>query len=267
MERVLVGRQIVDAEVVPDPIIYDGAPPEAIVGALKGRAVQQVGRKGKIWWLELDEAPFLFGHLGMTGWIREVGAHTVRLREHGEAPLDDPAGRPRFLKLMLTTDEGRRIAFTDARRLARVWLSESPKTDRRLNAVGPDALNDLPSLPKFQALFATRKAPIKALLMDQGILSGIGNWVADEVLYAARIAPSRPASSLSGAEFAKLRRAISKVLILAVAAGADHDRYPKDWLFHYRWGGARGHARIGRHEIIRQQVGGRTTAWVPDLQK
>ena len=117
------------------------------------------------------------------------------------------------------------------------------------------------------ALFERRKAPIKALLLDQRILSGIGNWIADEALYHARIAPARTASSLSSAELSALRRAIHYVVKTAVDAGADETRYPKGWMFHHRWGGARGVEKIGGKHIVRDTVGGRTTAWVPGLQK
>ena len=267
MRRVLVGHVITQVEVVPDTIVFGSTPPEVIGAALACRTVRKVGRKGKTWWLELDEAPALFGHLGMSGWIRELGAPTVRLKEHGEAPLDDENNRPRFLKLLMETDEGKRISFTDGRRLGRIWLSEDASTDAKLAKLGPDALEELPKGPKFKALFERRHAPIKALLMDQGILSGIGNWVADEVLFHSRINPARPASDLSEGEYSKLRSTILKVLEAAVEAGADDSKYPEDWLFHHRWGGGRGRTKIGKHDLVRSTVGGRTTAWVPKLQK
>jgi formamidopyrimidine-DNA glycosylase len=266
MRRVLAGHVISELEVVPDSIIFGAAPIEAIEAALCGRRVESIGRKGKIWWIDMGSPPVLFGHLGMTGWIRELGASTIRLREHGEAPLDDETGRPRFLKLLLTADTGKRISFTDGRRLGRVWLGESPAVDRKVSALGPDALDELPKGEKFYALFGKRTAPIKALLMNQSILSGIGNWIADEVLYHARIAPHRDASTLTHAELDKLRKQILKVLTLAVEVGADHHQYPPDWMFHHRWGGGRGQAKIGRYDIVRDEVGGRTTAWVPALQ-
>jgi len=267
MRRVLVGHKIKSVEVVPDSIIFGDAPAGAIASALEGRKVRNVGRRGKTWWIETDEAPALVGHLGMSGWIRELGAPTVRLKEHGNAPLDDPEGRPRFLKLLIVTDEDKSIAFTDARRLGRVRLTESVVGDKKLKELGPDALDELPKGDKFAALFNKRSAPIKALLMDQKILSGIGNWVADETLYHARIAPNRAASSLSSDEFSKLRKQILYVLETAVEAGADDKKYPKDWMFHHRWGGGRGALKIGKHEIVREEVGGRTTAWAPALQK
>ena len=265
MRKALLNKRITAVEAVPDDIVFGSTPLEAVREALVGKTVTKIGRKGKIWWIETGTAPVVFGHLGMSGWIRELGQPTIRLKEHGNAPLDDEAGRPRFLKLMIET-EANRIAFTDGRRLGRVWLGESPEKDAKTAKVGPDAFESLPTGKHFEQLFAKRKAPIKALLMDQGILAGIGNWVADEVLYHARIAPQRIGTSLSTAEFARLGKAIVMVLELAVAAGADDAKYPAEWLFHFRWGGSKGHERIGKHEIVREQVGGRTTAWLPSLQ-
>jgi formamidopyrimidine-DNA glycosylase len=159
------------------------------------------------------------------------------------------------------------VALTDGRRLGRVWLGESPKADPKIAKLGPDAMDALPRGEKLAALFRKRNAPIKAVLMDQHVLSGLGNWLADEVLYQSRIAPQRLASSLSDSELATLRRKIVKVLKTAVEASADSAKYPKNWLFRHRWGGSRGAEKIGRHQIVRDEVGGRTTAWVPALQK
>jgi formamidopyrimidine-DNA glycosylase len=267
LRRVLVDHKIKAVEAVPDTIVFGDAPPEAIESALVGRTVKAIGRRGKTWWIETDKAPVLVGHLGMAGWVREVGAPTIRLKEHGKAPLDDENGRPRFLKLLITSDEGRKVAFTDGRRLGRVRLTEDAKTDKKLKELGPDALTELPKDDKFDALFKKRSAPIKALLMDQTILSGIGNWVADEALYHARIAPNRAASSLTPAEFKALRKQVLYVLETAVEAGADEHKYPKGWMFHHRWGGGKGVSQIDGKKIVREEVGGRTTAWVPTLQK
>lgn len=267
MRRVLVGHKIVAVEGAPDNLIFGDAPPEALVSALEGRTPKNIGRRGKTWWIEFEDSPALVGHLGMAGWIREIGAPTTRLKEHGNAPLDDKEGRPKFLKLLMTTDEGKSIVFTDGRRLGRLRLTESIENDKGLKKLGPDAMNDLPKGEAFEALFKKRNAPIKALMMDQAILAGIGNWLADEILYHARIAPSRAASSLSSNEFEELRKQIVYVLKTAVEAGADETKYPKDWMFHHRWGGGKGAEKIGKHAIVREEVGGRTTAWVPELQK
>jgi formamidopyrimidine-DNA glycosylase len=267
VERALLGQRLVDVEVADDGIVFQGVPPSAIREALLGCTVNAVGRKGKFWWIRLEEGRSLVAHLGMAGWVREMGRPSIRLREHGEAPFDDENGRPRFLKFALTGANGRTIVMTDGRRLARAWMSGDPESDSRILQLGPDVLNSLPSTQILAGFLKGRKAPIKALLQDQTWLSGIGNWIADEVLFHARIAPARPGASLSVEEVDALRAAIGRVVRLAVDVGADSTKYPQDWLFNVRWGGGRGDEFHQGMRLVREQVGGRTTAWVPDLQK
>ena len=267
MERALVGHSIAEVEVAPDEIVLGRFPNTAMEEHLKGAKVTGIGRKGKYWWIELDKKPWLFGHLGMAGWIREMGEPTIRIREMGNMPLDDEEGRPRFLKLMVTTEEGRRIAMTDGRRLSRLWLSDSPETDKRVGALGFDSWQGLPSSSELHALLKKRKAPLKAILLDQALFAGVGNWIADEVMLMARLSPHRLGTSLKEKEAGALKKAIEDVIDLAVEKGADKAQFPADWLFHVRWGGKKGVPQFDGHDIIREQVGGRTTAWVPDLQK
>ncbi|MFZ4507958.1 MAG: Fpg/Nei family DNA glycosylase [Fimbriimonas sp.] len=266
LRRALGGKKIVAVEVPPDEIVLKCVDPEVIRQALIGRTVVEVGRKGKTWWLELDEMPWVYGHLGMAGWIRQLGKPTIRLREHGEAPFEDPEGRPRFLKLLLEAEDGERIAFTDGRRLARLWLGGLPANEKKLNELGPDMFDDPWTVETLAARLVGKKAPIKAVLLDQTIFCGVGNWIADEVLYQARIAPKRLGGTLDKDEIQRLIDNLADILTKAVDAGADHDLFPKDWLFHVRWDGKKGTDQIGGEQIVREAVGGRTTAWVPSLQ-
>lgn len=270
MRGVLVGKRITRAEVVPDSIVFQSSR-RNVEDALVGRTVRAIGRRGKTFWIELaGPGPTVYGHLGMTGWIREVGAGPdsgTRLQAQGDAPFDDENGRPRFLKLRLEVRGGHGIAFTDPRRLGRIWLGPESEDEVRVQRLGRDAFDDLPSTKELKALFARRKIPIKALLLDQGTLAGLGNWLADEVLYQARIAPKRSAASLDAREVSALRRRIRSVVGHAVKVSADHRRFPATWLFAHRWGGSRGSQQINGHQIRRDTVGGRTTAWVPAVQK
>lgn len=267
MARVLVGKEILAAEVPEDKIVGGGVDSSVFEQALVGQTVTGIGRKGKYWWIELDRKPWVFGHLGMSGWIRELGKATHRLHAHGKAPLDDPEGRPRFLKLLIETTDGDRIAFTDGRRLGRLWLGEGPAQDLRIQALGPDAFRELPPVAKFSALIQKRKAPVKGILLDQGFLSGIGNYLADEILYRAKVSPLRTGASLSDREAKAIHAAIRHVLKTAIEADAEKEKFPSSWLFHHRWGGDKGAEFIGGKKIVRQPVAGRTTAWVPEVQK
>jgi formamidopyrimidine-DNA glycosylase len=245
------GCKVQRAEVASDPLVFKGVTAEHLKQALEGATVSSIGRKGKYFWICFDRPPCLMAHFGMSGW-----AHVIRGDE----------STPKFTKLLL--DFGAvKVAFSDARRLGRIWLAENPGKDRAIMALGPDSLSELPNAKKLVEVLGRRKTSIKAVLLDQTTFAGVGNYLADEVLYQAHIAPARDASELSEAEVSKLRNALKKVIETAVEAGADENQFPESWLFHYRWGGKRGAEKIGRHNIVRETVAGRTTAWVPEVQK
>src|SRR5262249_1366231 len=118
----------------------------------------------------------------------------------------------------------------------------------------------------FKALVTTRSSPMKALLLDQSFAAGVGNWIADEVLYQARIDPRRRAGTLNADEIRRLRTALARVIAVSVRARNDRDRYPGTWLFPARRG-RKPKAYPARGEKIRHDtIGGRTTAWVPSVQ-
>lgn len=266
LDRLLVGKRLTEVETLPDSIVFESATHDEVRETILGKTPSSTGRKGKLFWMNFADAPTLMMHLGMSGWVVDINAEREkRLVSHGKAPLEDPEGRPRFLKLMWQTADSA-AAFTDGRRLARIWLGD-PATDKRVLGMGPDVYLDPPTQADLERRLNKRTAPIKALLLDQKLFCGIGNWVADEVLYASGIAPQRPAGSLSPSELKALSEAIDFVVKLAVKQEADETRYPEDWLFHVRWGGGKGSELHEGEELRRDQVGGRTTAWVPARQK
>jgi formamidopyrimidine-DNA glycosylase len=263
--RVAVGRRIVEVWCAPDPIVFERAPPSRVRAALSGRRVRAARRHGKHLWLELDRRPWLLMHFGMTGGLHVPGRVPQRLMStRGGAP---PGWPPRFAKLRLRFDDGGELAMADARRLGRIRLREDPRRELPLADLGFDALRELPPPARFRALLRERTAPMKALLLDQTFAAGVGNWIADEVLYQSRIDPRRPARTLTREEADRLRQRLRAVLDTAVAASADSDRYPRTWLFHHRWD----HdplARTARGARIRwETIAGRTTAWAPSIQR
>jgi formamidopyrimidine-DNA glycosylase len=263
--RVAVGRRITAVWCAADPIVVEGATPARVVATLRGRRVRAVRRHGKHLWLELDRRPWLLMHFGMTGGLQIPTRAPQRLMSSRGTPA--PGWPPRFVKLRLTFDDGGELAMADARRLGRIRLRDDPRRESPLADLGFDALHELPSPADFFARLRERTAPMKALLLDQTFAAGVGNWIADEVLYQARIDPRRPARTLSAAEASRLRRRLRAVLTTAVRAGADSDRYPRAWLFHHRWD----HdplARTASGARLRwETIGGRTTAWAPAIQR
>ncbi len=252
-ERAVLGRTVVSAWAKHDErIVIDGVSPRKLVAALTGRRVEGCHRVGKQMWWAMDRGPHPLWHFGMTGSF-----------EHYHAA--DP--RPRFAKVELTLDDGWRFAFADPRRFGRVRLRADPLGEAPLSGLGPDALHQLPPRRWFEEQLARRRTPIKALLLNQAFLAGVGNWIADEVCYHAKIAPQRPAPSLSPDQVGALRQALKHVLDKACGCEADSARFPRTWLFHDRWG-KHADARTGRGEAIDfDVVAGRTTAWVPQVQR
>lgn len=264
ISRTLVGQPLSEVFVAEDSLVFPRQSPAELAGVLRGATLNSVGRKGKYFWLDFGSVSLL-GHLGMSGWVRALGVGEKRLISHGKAPMEDESGEPKFLKMSLIGGGGR-VVFTDGRRLARYWLTPDGATDPSVAKLGPDMLDSPYSAASLGSVLGSRSAPIKSLLLDQALFAGVGNWVADEVLYHAEIAPIRPAKELSAREVAALADALVEVLRVAVEAEADDSKYPTDWLFHVRWGGRHGSETLGGQVIERTTIGGRTAAWVPARQ-
>lgn len=250
--RAARGGVIRDVLTVEDSIVYDGVTPVAVAKALTGRRFIDMHRRGKHLWMELDRRPWPLFHFGMTGWL-----HVYRNAHE----------RPRFWKIEMVFDNGVRVALRDPRRLGRIRLRNDPAGEPPISLLGFDPVHDLPGAAFFRDELGRRKAPVKAVLLDQSFSAGVGNWIADEVLYQSGIDPQRRACDLGAQEVKKLRANLKKIVDYAVSVGSDDTKFPKTWLFHYRWGKTK-NAVDGRGRTISfGTVGGRTTAWVPTVQK
>lgn len=272
LAEVEVGRKIAEAavggcrllrvECAEDAIVFDGVAPKRVQTALEGARVEAVHRYGKHLWFELDRSPHPLFHFGMTGAFRIPGTRALDLesgiRDDGEWP-------PRFTKIRIVAEGGAELAMTNARRLGRIRLREDPLREPPLSELGFDPYWGMPRLRDFAARLGRRKIPLKALLLDQGFAAGVGNWLADEILFQARLDPRRSALSLEPDEVRRLHAKLKSIVKTAVAVDAEKDRFPKTWLFHKRWGKKAG--TIRGHRIEHLTLAGRTTAWVPALQR
>jgi formamidopyrimidine-DNA glycosylase len=267
LTRAAVGRRIVAVRCARDPIVFQGVSRARVQRALRGRRVVAARRHGKHLWLELDRRPWPCFHFGMAGGIEVRGRRRARLVMEGRR-RHEGIWPPRFCRLHLVLDDGGEVVFRDARRLGRVRLRHDPRSEPPISLLGFDALNELPSARRLAALFGERSAPVKAVLLDQSFSAGVGNWIADEVLYQAGIDPRQPAHTLTATQIGRLRARLRSILATAVRLGADGDRFPPKWLFHTRWSKRARHPVTTRGERIRYlTVGGRTTAWVSEVQR
>ena len=225
LERVTVGRRIATVTCTRDPIVFDGTSPGRMRRALVGRTVVAAARRGKYLWLELDGRPWPVFHLGMTGDFRTRDEAPLELAS-SPAREDTASWPPRFTKLHLVVADGGEIVMTNKRRLGRIRLREDPRGESPIRDLGFDPLLDLPSPDRFAELLARRSGVIKSLLLDQSFAAGVGNWIADEVLFQARIDPRRNADDLSPTEARRLRTKLRHVIERAVRVNADKTRFP-----------------------------------------
>ncbi|XP_006595168.1 formamidopyrimidine-DNA glycosylase isoform X3 [Glycine soja] len=259
-----VGKRITKCVVADDSKVIHGVSPSDFQASVLGKLIVAAHRKGKNMWLQLDSPPFPSFQFGMAGAIYIKGAAVTNYKR--SAVKDEDEWPSKYSKIFIELDDGLELSFTDKRRFAKVRLLKDPTSVPPISELGPDALFEPMTLEKFTESLHKKKTEIKALLLDQSFISGIGNWVADEVLYQARIHPRQVASSLSNESCSNLSKCIKEVIHLAVEVDADCSRFPLEWLFHFRWGKKPGKISAGK-KIDFITAGGRTTAYVPELQK
>ena len=132
-------------------------------------------------WLQLDSPPFPFFQFGMASAIYIRGVAVINYKR--SAVNDEDEWPSKYSKFFIQLDDGLEISFTDKRRFAKVRLLKDPTSVPPISELGPDALFEPMTLDEFTGRLHKKKTEIKVLLLDQSYISGIGNWVADEVLY------------------------------------------------------------------------------------
>ena len=261
----LTGKRIAHVEIAEDPIVFDGLAPREFAGAIEGKLVLAAKRWGKQLWLELERPPHPLFHFGMSGSFRTQGDDPLRLAAGPNESTDQ--WPPRFWKILLRAEDGTELIMTDARRFGRILLRQHPEAEPPISRLGFDPLISPPSAAELGRRLAARRTPIKALLLDQRFSAGVGNWIADEVLYQAGIAPARAANTLDANETKRLRDSLIRIVKRGAACTVENRSYPRRWLFHRRWGKQAGAKTADGDAIAHVTVGGRTTAWAPAKQK
>jgi len=178
---------------------------------------------------------------------------------------------------MKTAEEPKvEVAFTDARRFSRVRLVHCAAQDIRITTPlkenGPDPTLDQSILTEewLEKKMKSKHVPVKALLLDQANISGIGNWVGDEILYHAKLHPEQYSDTFSSAQLKQLHTSIMHICNTAVDLLADSSKFPDEWLFKHRWGKGKKDSPTmlpNGAKITFLTVGGRTSCVVPSVQK
>jgi formamidopyrimidine-DNA glycosylase len=206
----LEGRTVLDVE-IRDPRWTRPNPPGPVAEQLRGAVIERVGRAGKYLDLSLSSDRHLLIHLRMTG-----------------ALLLDPPAEPLHTRVRFRLDDGHRLVYVDPRRFGTGHLlGDTAARDAYLGA----RLGVEPFTPEFTGehlarMARGRKAPVKAFVLDQRRIAGVGNIYADEALFRAGVHPLRPAGRLTKAQWARVRDGIEAALAAGIdAKGASIDDF------------------------------------------
>ena len=215
---------------------------------LVNQELTQTKRIGKYLFVKTSGEKILVIHFGMTG------------RPNYYKEKED---RPKYGHIVLTFENGFHFAYENKRKFGWWDLIDSIEDYKEARKLSDDA-RDL-SLKDFQASLRQRKTFIKAVLMDQSVAAGIGNWMADDILYQAKIHPESKVQDLSDKEIQTIFKAMKHVIEVAIAKDAHYPDFPDDFLIHNRKKGATCIHTGG--EIKKIKVGGRSTYFSPEWQK
>ena len=217
-DRVALHKKIEKVELRETNHIFRNITGEAFAKKMKGRKFTSSYRRGKYLFAHLDNGHDVLFHFGMTGSFHRPGSATLSLATGPKNP--DASWPPRFTKIHLTADDGGELVMTSARRLGRIRLRQAPEAEPPIVHLGFDPLIDPVSADEFAQALGRRKGRLKGLLLDQRFCAGIGNWIADEVLYQAALDPRRAANDLTDDEARLLHHWLILVVETAVAAGS-----------------------------------------------
>ena len=257
----VTGRRIIRAELIrPEVVAHPEA--EAFQRGVTGRRIEGMARRGKYLAFRLDDGAELVLHLRMTGFL-----------------FCASPGYPeeKHTHLVFTLSDGMELRYSDLRHFGRFWLLTCGEADRVTGRekLGPEPFDPQLSGAYYRSRLGRSARAVKAGLLDQTVVAGIGNIYADEILHAAGISPSRPASTLTDAEWARLAEAIPAILQEAIDTIA---MTPEEYLARrgreYRntpllrvYGRAGCPCRACGTTLTSRRIAGRTSCWCPACQK
>lgn len=246
-----VGDNILAVELHGEKRIFRGTDLAALKRQLSRNRLVRSCARGKQMLFVFSGDNWLGVHLGMSGKLRVE-------------PADFPAGKHDHL---LLRQKKRSLVFSDARQFGRVRFHKGTEVPGWWEASAPELHSNQFTKARMVAFVVRHgRAPIKAVLLRQSGFPGIGNWMADEILWRARIAPRRQGRELSEKQMGALWRSTRFVVRVSLRTlGRDNSDPPQGWLLHVRWAAGGKCPRDGQN-LRRATIGGRTTAWCARCQ-
>lgn len=240
-------HQRIDHVHVESATILRETSPQGLGRALKHKSFQATHRHGKYLFLKVDTDHWLVMHFGMSGHIQYF---------RGTQQIPD------YTQILISFDNDYHLAYIAPRKLGFIGLTDKPDTIITHEQLGSDALAITER--QFMELTAGHRGAVKALLMDQQTIAGIGNVYSDEFLFQAGIHPRMPVSDLDNKALTQLYQSINKVLHAAIDARAEPDKMPADFLLPHREEGE--HCPKCGTALETIKAGGRNAWYCPQCQ-
>ena len=247
LEREAGGRRI-ERTSVRDERVLEGVSAETLARRLKGARIDETRRHGKYLFVRAGEAPWLVMHFGMTGDI-----------------VVTDGDEPEHARVVFELDDDRSLFYVSQRMLGRIEVTDDVDGYVDDQDLGPDAMDDDLDADAFVARFEERSGMVKSALTDQGLIAGIGNVYADEILFQAGIHPQRELDDLDADDLRELHRTMRRVLRVTTEHQARPEDFPRGYLTPRR-GDESAECPRCDGSLETTEVSGRTTWFCPACQ-
>lgn len=246
-----IGKKLKAVELHAKSRVFRGCDVAALEGNLPGTRLVRALTHGKQMLFEFNGGCWLGVHLGMTGAL-STGQEPFEPGRHDHLVLHGPL---------------RALVFNDPRQFGRILFHRGGTPPAAWRSLPPQPMDEGFTMERVgEVLRRHSRQPLKMLLLDQRYFPGIGNWMADEVMWQMRLHPHTPAGSLDAKQVRTLHRTLRKVCEVALQTiGVDWSDPPRTWLFRHRWDKGHECPRCGT-PLVREDVRGRTACWCPRCQ-
>lgn len=245
-------QEVVSGQIIRDIVSWDAVvvtdAEEVLVEKFRGKVFTQFERVGKNMFTGTEDGHWLYFHFGMTG--------DFEMFQTGDLP-------PRFARFGVFFENGTAIAFLDARKFGRVSIIDSPSAFLAARSIGPDAMEV--TWDQFRDIFAAKKGKIKAALLDQSLIAGVGNIYADEMLFQSGIHPEALLEKVGPRRMKKLYEAMRRAMAQSITYDTPAADIPQGFFITQR--NSKGICPSCGSPIREGKVGGRTTYFCSKCQR